>query len=638
MRKYLLILMALNLLGCSKQLGEQSGFSVFKSLRTGYQIMEFVSSCSSPVWKEHKWQAFSKELRSRGLSLADGSNTTIGNNTISTLPNSKIFSSPSGREIVLVEYFERDSIMENRWKEVWESIGMHSGIQNRLLGKYYLKLEDSFPISLNATFRNDAYIFNFKHELSFLNMEPKTWNSQEIEEFSEALRSLNENIKLLASYFIHEKDKIYYPLHDRVLNAQERLVGFVDFWTEVKYNFAFFDQVPDLDWDEVLLEYIPHFQKDQSNSEYYKLLSEVCALLNDGHTDIYPPSLLTSKLGQVPIELSAFEDGIFLTNFDTSYQSTLQLGYELIKVENEPISKYMERNILPYISASTDYIKLNKALLAVIEGENGTNLNMTFRNQEGVDVPFSAQMRKGNVNWVKEEQDWNLTSYKKQEGVGILTLNSFGNQRVVDQFESYLDSLVSIDRLVIDLRDNGGGNSGFGYQILDYFSDQPIITSKWQTREHKAAFKAWGDGIKEPIASLSEWEIEAKLTYEENFWYEASPDTLISTKDQLKNLEVMILIGNNTASAAEDFLIAAESIALGKTMGDFTFGSTGQPMFIRLPGGGSARICTKKDTYPNGKEFVGYGIQPDVVLKESIDNVLSGEDVVLQKAIELLNE
>ncbi len=46
--------------------------------------------------------------------------------------------------------------------------------------------------------------------------------------------------------------------------------------------------------------------------------------------------------------------------------------------------------------------------------------------------------------------------------------------------------------------------------------------------------------------------------------------------------------------------------------GEPTFGSTGQPMLFSLPGGGSTRGCTKKDTYPDGKEFIDYGIQPDI--------------------------
>jgi len=41
--------------------------------------------------------------------------------------------------------------------------------------------------------------------------------------------------------------------------------------------------------------------------------------------------------------------------------------------------------------------------------------------------------------------------------------------------------------------------------------------------------------------------------------------------------------------------------------GEAPGGSTGQPLFIKLPGGGSARVRSKRDLLPDGAEFVGKG-------------------------------
>jgi C-terminal processing protease CtpA/Prc len=51
-----------------------------------------------------------------------------------------------------------------------------------------------------------------------------------------------------------------------------------------------------------------------------------------------------------------------------------------------------------------------------------------------------------------------------------------------------------------------------------------------------------------------------------------------------------------------------------------------------LPGGGSARICTKKDAYPDGRLFVGYGVQPDIEVKRRLAGYLEGRDPVLERA------
>ena len=72
------------------------------------------------------------------------------------------------------------------------------------------------------------------------------------------------------------------------------------------------------------------------------------------------------------------------------------------------------------------------------------------------------------------------------------------------------------------------------------------------------------------------------------------------------------------------------------TVGENTFGSTGQPYSFELVGGATARICTKKDIYPDGREFVGYGIKPAVEIKPQLRDYLQKKDPVLTKATELV--
>jgi carboxyl-terminal processing protease len=56
-----------------------------------------------------------------------------------------------------------------------------------------------------------------------------------------------------------------------------------------------------------------------------------------------------------------------------------------------------------------------------------------------------------------------------------------------------------------------------------------------------------------------------------------------------------------------------------------TDGSTGQPVPFELPGGGSARVCGKHDSYPAGKDFVDVGIIPDVVVKKMVRDLMNGK-------------
>ena len=61
-------------------------------------------------------------------------------------------------------------------------------------------------------------------------------------------------------------------------------------------------------------------------------------------------------------------------------------------------------------------------------------------------------------------------------------------------------------------------------------------------------------------------------------------------------------------------------------------------MLFDLPNGGQARICTKKDTYPNGKEFVGVGIQPDIEVRKTLSDYMENKDPALDRALDFLGK
>ena len=87
--------------------------------------------------------------------------------------------------------------------------------------------------------------------------------------------------------------------------------------------------------------------------------------------------------------------------------------------------------------------------------------------------------------------------------------------------------------------------------------------------------------------------------------------------------------------AAEDFVVALHAAERATLVGEKTAGTTGQPLIIDLPGG-SARICTKWDTYPDGRDFVGVGVIPDVEVRPTQAALAAGTDIVLEKGLEVL--
>jgi len=445
------------------------------------------------------------------------------------------------------------------------------------------------------------------------------------------------------------------------LSDTEKIYGLSLIWQEVNYNFAFFDQVPELDWDATYREFIPKVLESKSTYEYYRLLQRFTALLEDGHTDVHPPPDVRNLIDRPQVQLRNFDNRAYVMNVGLSLENQIPVGSEIIKVDDIPADEYVQQYIIPYIASSTDYIRWNRGIARLLEGLKDSPVTVTIRTQEGREREVDLRRNAASVDeeWIlPRETGRELLDFQiLDESIAYVALNSFANEKIVEMFDSVYTDIKNAGGLIIDLRNNDGGNSNIGYAIIDYLTGDSYTTSMWKTREHRAAFKAWGYSrvrerermTEEELLAFEkqyeaaseearEWYDRTVGTYTGDWWYYGTPGTRKSDRTDIFEGDVVILVSNNTMSAAEDFLVAIDMLERATLVGERSFGSTGQPLSIELPGGGWARVCTKRDTYPDGREFVGYGIKPHVKIKPRIDDVLENRDVVLEKGIEVLKE
>lgn len=431
------------------------------------------------------------------------------------------------------------------------------------------------------------------------------------------------------------------------LSKREKVYGLSKFWQEVNYNFVYLNNVDREKWEYDYKTLIEEVQKTENDYEYYRLLQKFCATLKDGHTNVYFPDTLQNSIyntyfGEYRLFLTNVEGKAIVTRTNLSKKDEIPIGTEVIKVNGIDTKNYLEKEVIPYISSSTDYVLLDWAISRMLQAPKGTSFDVTFKLPNGKIKELKLTHTETEEKEVYPEfEDWQLFEFKWiDEDIAYISLNSFGNPKIDTLFFDKLPELYKAEKLIIDLRKNGGGSTNIGRDILQYLtSDTLLYGAKTQSRLHIPSFKAWGKWTEVKDTIGNEWATKEYLSYHDNFYhdfhYEA--DT-IKIKEKRLVVPTAILIGHNTASAAEDFLIYADNQPHMTKIGEPTFGSTGQPMLFELPGGGSARVCTKKDTYPNGKEFVGFGILPDIEVKKSFEDYMENKDPVLEKAVQYLNE
>ncbi|MBK7789379.1 MAG: peptidase S41 [Saprospiraceae bacterium] len=439
------------------------------------------------------------------------------------------------------------------------------------------------------------------------------------------------------------------------LSRADRLYGVSRFWQEVNYNFVFLDKVDRQQWDSLYKETLLRCQETASDYEYYLLLQKLCASLKDGHTNVYFPNevaknLFTTSFGSYRFFLSYFDQKYIITRVNASKKEEVPVGSEIVEVNGLPAATYANRYVKPYIASSTDYVLESQAAYDLLKGYIGSKYTIVIKTQAGVlkTLKLEHQPTEEKEVYPPFENRALLDHKVMDHGVHYLALNSFENIKIDSLFHDVLPQLYKAKGLIIDLRYNGGGNTNIGFDILQYFTHaKSLAGSKSLTREHQAAYKAWGafmtpaDTIVAQAdgESSNEEAVKCYLMANDKAYYTfAYAPSKVWTKDKRLVVPTVVLMGNNTASAAEDFLIYADALPHFTYMGDKSFGSTGQPYLFNLPGGGRARVCTKKDVYPDGREFVGYGIAPDIYVKPTLEQYLSNKDVVLEKAMEFLGD
>lgn len=413
---------------------------------------------------------------------------------------------------------------------------------------------------------------------------------------------------------------VYGQAVENELDASKKAYVLSRFCTEVKYNFAFYDKL-DFDWDSLCVASMPTLVATASDEDFLKGMKELCAQLNDGHTYIFSmnnPRNEADWIRPFPMKTKRIGDRVFVTEV---YSSDLQnqgvfANCEVLEIDGEKVLDYGNKYIKPYLASSTsqwlEYRPFDEFELTKDKGSKVSKI--LFRTPEG--KTFMVESSR-NISWDLQKNNPTMNLRVLEGNVGLLTVGSFQNS---DFSRSYFDKLyneiLKTEALIIDIRNNGGGNSSHADYLISHFSNKPIPQGSWKSPMYIAAHGSWN--------------------YPQE-WYMQTPHPLSPVrKKEIYQKPVVLLVNATTFSSAENLCVTFRSSKRGKIVGTPTGGSTGNPIMIDLGFGLGCCICTKYELDVEGNEFIGIGIQPDIVVEEDVNLFLKNRDNVIEKALEFL--
>jgi C-terminal processing protease CtpA/Prc len=400
------------------------------------------------------------------------------------------------------------------------------------------------------------------------------------------------------------------------LSEEEKIAGLSKLWSEIKFNFANFDLVPDLRWDQVYLDYLPRVRQTRSTYEYFRLLQEVVAKLHDGHTNVFRPAELTPQFARPPIQTQLIENRVLITGAnEQAKQAGVTIGAEILEVDGVPVKAYAESRVMPYISAASPHDLTGQTYRSLLYGPIEKPVELTLADSQGLKSTVSLHRI--------PLSDWGTLfarapyEFKMLPGnVAYVYIGAFDVPSVPSQFDKDFPEIAKADALIIDVRDNGGGSDGNWYGILSSLVGPRFRTFAVSTFEYQPVARARG--------------------FNPDLLSQVAGGVFLHPKEYRKPVAVLCNVA--TYSAAEDFLLAFEEAKRGTIVGETSPGSSGQPMSFNLPGGISARVCTMKIAYADGRRFLGVGVKPTLPVSPTVADFRAGRDTILETALAALKK
>ena len=409
-------------------------------------------------------------------------------------------------------------------------------------------------------------------------------------------------------------------------SVEQKIWALMQVWAEVRFNFAFFNQVPDLDWDQEVKNIIPRILASYDKASFYTVLQELVARLDDGHTFIMPPLEEMESLDHPAVELEMIDDKIIVTRVGKNSENErygIKPGLEVTQVDGVDAIEYLEDKFVRFYSGGTKHWGYAYGLSRFLDGPKNSVVKLRLRSLDDsmmeVELPRDSELSDGTKFKARILDYDPLVENRIVDDVVYFRLSTFIFEQIVEEFSEKLEQidLGSIRGMILDVRYNIGGNSDNAFKLLSILIDEPVEAARWRTRKYLPAYRSWG---------------------EPEEWHEEESGGIQPAEGKRYSGPLVVLAGHHTASAAEDFLVPLKYSRRAKIIGDVTAGSTGNPVTVQLPGGYILRVCSKHDSFPDGEEFVGIGIQSDILIKNTQKDVAEARDAVLLKAFEVIQD
>lgn len=245
-------------------------------------------------------------------------------------------------------------------------------------------------------------------------------------------------------------------------------------------------------------------------------------------------------------------------------------------------------DIIYKINDEEVYDKTSDYIATKLRGEAGSKVKLTVV-RDGEEKSFDL---------IREAIN-NVSAYVDYDGkTAVITVTRFDDDTgtIVQEIVNKDFTKRNINKVILDLRGNGGG----------YVSAAKDLLSLW---------------IDNDVVLVQKSKNDSEITTKSN-----------RGQAKLANMKTIVLVNGSTASASEIVAGALKDYNKATILGEQTFGKGVVQTLLDLSNGGVLKVTTARWYTPKGTSINGEGIKPDVEVTRSYDDINHNRDPQLDAA------
>jgi carboxyl-terminal processing protease len=267
------------------------------------------------------------------------------------------------------------------------------------------------------------------------------------------------------------------------------IADFDELWQTLGERYCFFADKR-IDWNKVRSLYRPMAMAADSDAAFTDVVRRVLAEFYDPHTHLSNPpdgsprwplyDILGERAGG-QVRIAAVEEG------SAASDAGLTVGDRILAIDGRAIDSLV-RDAMPQCLSAPDPAADTYAINVTVAGYRGKTRTISIEQKRGPsrDIALPLKPRPAQPN---------LESRRLAGGYGYIVIRSFADSAMVAAFDHAMAQLADAPGLIIDVRNNGGGDTAVARPIMGRFITERKAYALMRRREGAGLSAPWAEYI-----------------------------------------------------------------------------------------------------------------------------------------------